>query len=126
MTTPSGISQISGIHAELASDASVDVSKLAAGTLIDVVTKSRTYHVECLGGNSVRISGHPDLCPSPTPAQLQGSVSKTGGLEFGRIERGSRLMFFLNGNRPVNTSAVVSIRVDASKVDQPQSSSSIH
>jgi hypothetical protein len=126
MTTPSGISQISGIHAELSSGASVDVSRLRPGTLIQVETKSRTYHMECLGGNSVRISGHPDLCPTPTPAQVQGSVSKEGEMEYGRIERGSRLMFFLNGNRPVNTSVVVSIQVTRPQADQPQASSSIH
>jgi len=125
MTTPSGISRISGIHAELPSDTSVDVTKLAPGTLIEVETKSRTYHMECLGGTSILISGHPDYCPSPTPAQLQGSISNTDSLEFGRIERGSRLMFFLNGTRPVKTSAVVSIHVSESQADQPQSSSNI-
>ena len=119
MTTPSGIFHLSGIQAALTSGTSVDVSKLTPGTLIEIETKSRTYHVECLGGNSVRISGHPDLCPTPTPAQLQGSVGKEGGLEFGRIEKGSRLMFFLNGNRPVNTSAVVSLHITRPQTDQP-------
>jgi hypothetical protein len=125
MTPPSGISHSSGIHPAMLSDVSVDIDQLAAGTLIEVETKSRTYHLECLGGKSVKISGHPDYCPTPTPAQVQGSVSKTGGLEYGRIEKGSRLMFFLNGNQPVTTSGILHVRVSR-RPTQPLSSSGIH
>jgi hypothetical protein len=37
----------------------VDCKSLAQGSLIDVETKSRHYWIECLGGNAIRISGHP-------------------------------------------------------------------
>ncbi len=123
MTSSSGISipHISGIHAAEPSTVSVDIDELAPGTLIDIETKSRTYHLECLGGKSVRIWGHPEYCPTPTPAVVHGSVSKSGGLEYGRIERGSRFMFFLNGNRPVNTSAVVSVHVRPPRTAEPSS-----
>jgi hypothetical protein len=125
MTPPSGISNASGIHAEMPSGVSVDVRQLAPRTVIDVETKSRTYRLECLGGKSVLIAGHPDYCPTPTPAQVHGSVSKSGGLEFGRIEKGSRLMFFLNGDQPVTTSSIVSVRVSRAPTVNPSSSGGI-
>jgi len=104
----------------------VDLKNLKAGSLIDIETTSRHYQIECLGGNAIRISGHPEYCPDPVPAQLQGSIDNEGHLELGLIGRGMRLMFFLNERRPVTTSTVVSVRVDQPKAVQPKSSSSIH
>src|SRR2546426_9882174 len=103
----------------------VEGKSLARGSLIDVETKSRHYRIECLGGNAIRISGHPEYCPEPVPAQLHGSIDKEGVMELGHLGSGKRLMFFLNGNRPVTTSRVVSVHVNRSKA-QPQSSPSIH
>ena len=91
----------------------VDVNHLSPGSFIDVETKSRHYHIECLGGNAIRISGHPDYCPDPVPAQLHGSIDKEGTVESGHIGRGQRLMFLLNDDRPVVTSRVVSVHVDS-------------
>lgn len=48
------------------------------GSLVDVETKSRHYHIEFLGGNAIRISGHPEYCPHPESAQLQGSIDEEG------------------------------------------------
>src|SRR6266850_8332844 len=79
---------------------------LLRGSLMDVETKSRHYRIECLGGNAIRISGHPEYCPDPVPAQL---------LELGLIGRGMRLIFLLNEHRPVTTS-----RVLREHVDQPE------
>jgi hypothetical protein len=90
----------------------VDSNNLAPGSRIDVETKSRHYRIECLGGNAVRISGHPEYCPDPVPAQLHGSVSKEGNLELGLIGRGMRLIFLLNERRPVTTSRVLHVHVD--------------
>ena len=47
------------------SGALVDVKNLIPGSLLDVETKSRHYHIECLGGNAVRISGHLEYRPHP-------------------------------------------------------------
>ena len=102
----------------------VDVKNLIPGALLDVETKSRHYRIECLGGNEVRISGHPDYCPEPVSAFLQGSIDKDGVLESGLIERGSHLMLFLKDHRPLRTSKIVSVRVQ--KPAPPQSSSSVH
>ena len=104
----------------------VDCKSLARGSLIDVETKSRTYQIECLGGNAIRISGHPEYCPHPVSAQLQGSIDKEGELELGLIGRGMRLMFFLDDHRPVTTSRIVSVHVDQPKAVQPKSSPTIH
>jgi hypothetical protein len=89
----------------------VHLESLSPGSLIDVETKSHHYHIECLGGEAIRISGHPQYCPHPVPAQLHGSINKEGALAVGHIERGMRLMFFL-GHRPLTTSTVVSVHVN--------------
>jgi hypothetical protein len=104
----------------------VDCKNLAQGSLIDVETKSRHYRIECLGGNAIRISGHPEYCPDPVPARLHGSVDKEGTLELGLIGRGMRLMFLLNEHRPVTTSRILRVQVDQPKVVPPASSPSIH
>ena len=104
----------------------VDCKSLVRGSLIDVETKSRHYRIECLGGNAIRISGHPEYCPDPVPARLHGSVDDEGILELGLIGRGMRLIFLLNERRPVTTSRVLRVHVDQPKVIQPKSSPSIH
>lgn len=94
------------------SAAGVNLASLTPGSRIDVETKSRHYLIEFLGGNSVRISGHPEYCPEPVPAKIHGSIDREGVLESGHIGQGMQLMFFLEDNRPVTTSRVVSIHVD--------------
>ena len=93
----------------------VDFKDLIPGSLLDVETKSRHYRIECLGGNSVRISGHPEYCPEPVPAQLQGSIDKEGVLELDHIEPGMQMMLFLDGVRPLRTSKVVRVNVSQPK-----------
>jgi hypothetical protein len=88
----------------------VDLNNLSVGSLIDVETKSRHYQIESLGGNAMRISGHPDYCPQPELAELYGSLSDDGVVELGLVEPGMRMMFFVH-NRPVTTSRVVSVRI---------------
>jgi hypothetical protein len=83
--------------------------------MIDVETKSRHYHIECLGGDKIRVSGHPELCPEPVPAHL-----------LGLIARGAHLKFLLNDRRPVTTSRVVRLHVDQTKSDRPKSSPSVN
>jgi hypothetical protein len=76
----------------------VNPASLRPGSLIDVETRS-------------------EYCLTPVPAHL---------LQLGMIERGKKVMFFLNGNRPLTTSRVLSVHVDQPKTVQPGSSSSIH
>ena len=61
----------------------LDCRNLPPGSLIDVETQSRNYHIECMGGNSIRVSGHPEFCPNPVMASLQGSLDRDGTLETG-------------------------------------------
>jgi hypothetical protein len=51
---------------------------LRPGSLIDVETTSHHYHIECLGGNAVRISGHPKYCPEPVQVHLGVSSNVEG------------------------------------------------
>jgi hypothetical protein len=104
----------------------IDCKKLVRGSWIDVETKSRHYRIECLGGSNVRISGHPEYCPDPVPAQLHGSVNKEGTLELGLIGRGMRLIYLLNERLPVTTSRVLHVRVDRPRRGQSESSPSVH
>jgi hypothetical protein len=114
MTTPSGANE------------TVDLNSLRPGSLVDVETKNRHYSIECLGGSKIRISGHPQYCPVPMPAVLEGSVDREGAVELGHIERGRRLLFLVRGQGPVTTTTVVSVHVDQPKASQPKSSPSIH
>ena len=90
----------------------VDFQHLPAGSCLDIETRNRRYQVECLGGLAIRISGHPELCPTPVAARM---------LETGVIERGKSLQFLLDERRPVTTSRIVKLRVERART-----ASSIH
>ena len=91
----------------------LNCSNLAPGSLVDVETKSRHYHIECLGGNSVRISGHPQYCPLPVVAHVEGSINREGLLDTGLIERGMRMLFVIEDRMPVTTSKVLHVHCEA-------------
>jgi hypothetical protein len=93
------------------SDEMLDCRSLEPGSLIDVETKSRHYRIECLGGNTIRVSGHPQFCPTPVVAQLEGSVTRDGVIEEGVIELGMPLVFLLPDGGPVTTSKVLHLRL---------------
>ena len=99
----------------------VDLHNLTPGSLVDVETTSRHYYIECLGGNAMRISGHPHFCPTPVAAELQGSVDGEGMYESGLITPGKHLVFLLDHDRPVTTSKVLSVHVD-----EPRASRLVH
>ena len=99
----------------MTSTEAVDCTRLASGSVIDVETKHRHYRIECLGGNAISISGHPEYCPEPVPARLHGSVDPQGGLEFGMIGRGMRLRFLVDERHPITTTRVLRVRVDQPK-----------
>jgi hypothetical protein len=91
------------------------LARLERGSVLDLETESRHYRIEYLGGEQVRISGHPQLCPLPVIAQLKGSAQSTydwGGFEPGFIGRGMHLIFRLADQRaPVSTSKIAEIRL---------------
>ena len=90
----------------------LDCTSLEPGARVELETKSRHYAIEFLGGDLVRISGHPQYCPQPVMAHLQGSLNRQGLLEAGLIERGMRLMFVVEDRLPVTTSKVLHFHVD--------------
>ena len=104
----------------------VDCEGLPPGSLLEVETKNRQYRIECLGGIFIRISGHPEYCPTPVSCQLQGSSDKRGTLEPGLIGRGKYMRFLLDDRRPVTTSRVIRVRVQRPTNIRPNLSSSIH
>jgi hypothetical protein len=91
------------------------LASLNPGCLVDIETKSRHYWIECLGGNAIRISGHPEHCPRPVSAHLKGSINEHGVLELGLIKCGTRVMFRLNEHLSITTSTVISVHVDQPK-----------
>jgi len=99
----------------------VDLNSLSRGSLVDVETRSRHYLIECLGGNTMRISGHPEYCPSPVRAELKGSIDLEGTVESGCIRPGRHMVFLLEDHIPLTTSKVLSVHVD-----QPGSSQLVH
>lgn len=96
----------------------VNLTSLTPGCLIDIETKSRHYRIECLGGDTIRISGHPEHCPRPVSAQLKGSINEYGVLEPGFIKRGMRIMFRLNEHLSITTSRVNSVHVEQPEGDR--------
>ena len=80
----------------------VDLNGLAPGSRLDVETRNRHYRIECLGGISIRISGHPEYCPTPVAGRL---------LQSSLIERGRHLHLVL-GDRPVTTSRVMRVCIE--------------
>ncbi|HEY1243041.1 MAG TPA: hypothetical protein VGF16_20905 [Bryobacteraceae bacterium] len=87
----------------------LDYQHLEPGSILDVETRTRHYRIECLGGDSVRISGHPQYCPEPVPARLEGSLNH-GKLDSGLIECGARLLFVVEDRVPITTSKVLRVR----------------
>jgi hypothetical protein len=100
----------------------VHCESLPPGSLLEVETKNRHYQIECLGGNAIRVSGHPEYCPTPVSGRLRGAADRHGVFEPGLIGRGKYMQFLLDDSRPVTTSRVVRVRVQR----PPQASSSIH
>ena len=84
----------------------VNCEGLAPGSLLEVETRNRHYRIECMGGNEIRVSGHPEYCPEPVPGRVLAS---------GLIERGHHLHLLLEGRRPLTTSRIVHVRVQTAK-----------
>jgi hypothetical protein len=100
----------------------VNCKGLPPGAVVDVETKNRHYQIECLGGSAIRISGHPDYCPTPINAELQGSSDQRGIVRPGMIERGRQLQFRLEDSLPITTSKVEGIYVVNPGVSAPPGS----
>jgi hypothetical protein len=87
----------------------VDLNRMEPGSVVDVETRNHHYKIECVGGNKIRISGHPQYCPIPVTAQLEGALNRKGLLDAVFIESGKRLLFVVEERIPVRTSEVVHV-----------------
>lgn len=85
----------------------VQLQDLEKGSVIEIETKSRRYAMEYLGGDRVRISGHPGWCPTPVEARLEGSLRNSGVFEEGFVGPGMHVVFQRFDDRlPVTTTEV--------------------
>ena len=89
---------------------SIRCDSLTPGSVVDVETRSRSYHVE-VAEKECRISGHPDYCPDPVPTHIQGSIANSGEMAPGVIKSGMRLVFTGTDDRVVTTSEITAIRI---------------
>jgi hypothetical protein len=85
----------------------VYITELEKGSVIDIETKSRHYSVEYLGGDRVRISGHPQWCPTPVVVRLEGSLRNSGAFEPGFVGTGMHIVFQRFDDRPPVTTTEV-------------------
>lgn len=92
----------------------VQLIELDQGSVIDIETKSRHYSIEYLGGDQVRISGHPEWCPTPVVVRLEGSLRNSGDFEPGFVGLGMHIVFQrLNNPIPVTTTEVRDLHLAA-------------
>jgi|CZKS01.1.fsa_nt_gi hypothetical protein len=90
----------------------VQLTKLDKGSVLDIETQSRHYSAEYLGGDEVRISGHPDWCPTPVVVHLRGSLRNSGDFEPGFVGAGMHMVFERFDDRPpVTTTEVKELHV---------------
>lgn len=90
----------------------VQLTDLERGAMLDIETKTRHYSAEYLGGDKVRISGHPQWCPTPTEVHLRGSLRNSGDFEPGFVGAGLHMVFERDDNQlPVTTTVVKELHV---------------
>jgi hypothetical protein len=97
----------------------LQLTELEKGSMIDIETKSRHYSVEYLGGDQVRVSGHPEWCPTPIVVRLEGSLRNSGAFEPGFVGPGMHIVFQrLDDRLPVTTSEVIDLHLAAGAVSK--------
>jgi hypothetical protein len=85
----------------------VQLAELEKGSVLDIETQTRHYSAEYLGGDEVRISGHPEWCPKPVVVHLRGSLRNSGDFEPGFVGAGMHMVFERSNDQlPVTTTEV--------------------
>jgi len=89
----------------------VYLESLPEGTVLEMQTKNHQYRILNQGrGGHVLISGHPEFCPSPLRARINGSTWGGSMLKMGFIGRGMRLEFVPARGKVITTSRVIDVR----------------
>ena len=87
----------------------VALKDLPEGTLLEVLTKSRIYHLEVKSDGKVLILGHPKYCPDPVLVYVNGSTWGGSMLKTGFIGRGMHMEFCHPEFGTITTSAIQDI-----------------
>jgi len=91
----------------------IEVSSLAAGTAISVVTRHSTYRLIVLNPGERRVTMTGGTCfPEPTEVRVEGATGGGSAVKLGWIGVGLRLELSA-GYRRISTSRVVSVTIDA-------------
>jgi hypothetical protein len=88
----------------------VELSDLAPGAVVEVITRHRTYVLENRGNGDVLISGHPMYCPEPVLVRFHGSTWGTPMIRPRFIGREMKMEFCHPSFGVVHTSRVTDIR----------------
>ncbi len=93
---------------------------LPVGRVLLIRTRNRVYHLEKRGEREFYISGHPEYCPHPTKAFVNGSTWGGSMLKVGFVGRGMRLAFATDLHKCITTSTIQEITEDAGSNAKPE------
>ena len=88
----------------------VCLDDLPEGAVLEVKTQNRRYTIVIGARGQELISGHPQYCPEPVPARIEGSTWGGSMLKLRFIGRGMRLEFQHPVYRRIITSRITAIR----------------
>jgi hypothetical protein len=86
------------------------LADLEPGIRLEFRTEHHCYSLTNIGKGRVRISGHPEFCPTPVEVTLCGSNWGGSLLKSGYLGRGMRLEFRHPSRDLITTSRIVEIR----------------
>lgn len=87
-----------------------DPRNLLVGQAVEVETENRKYLIERLE-DGFYISGHPEYCPAPTKAEINGSTCGGSTLKQDVICKGMHLEFSTPDHKRVTTSTIKAVRL---------------
>ena len=88
----------------------LDLTKIAAGTMIHVQTRNTLYVIE-MRHDDILISGNKTYCPEPTPCSRLGSGWWYGDIHEGRLCLEEHMRFLIEGEGLIITTPIQSIEV---------------
>ena len=87
----------------------VYLDALPEGATLELQTQNRRYRVLNQGRGQVLISGHPEFCPHPRQATINGSTWGGSMIKLGFIGRGMHLEFAPADGGVITTSRIVDV-----------------
>jgi hypothetical protein len=97
MKSPNLSDSIKEKVAESSIEGGADITKMKPGDALKIMTKSREYTLQKTD-TGFTISGHPEFCPTPTEAVINGSTWGHGGsIKIDFVGRGMCLEYTIAG-----------------------------